>query len=433
MLLVKKTLYFYKILWPRESILSILRFMNYRFYVKRLFLISVIIVFISTSFVFNFSFDNEAQYWHLADSFLHGKLYFLEPVGTWQDGVYYKGHDYWHEGPFPAVVLMPVVIFRNFTNTIISQGAVNFIITSLVFLFLFKLARKYLFSQNDALILSFAFCFASVYQNIALIPWCWYFLHNVTVLLIVLSLYEYLNKKRYWLIGIIFACIFASRFTAGFGVIFFILTILTSKISYKQKIKETVYLLVPIVLCGVSLLFYNAVRFDNMFDNGFLRSNDHMLSNEQRFEQTHYGLFQLRNIPTNIYYYFIKVPDPVTLKRGSNYILIPPFIRVAFPGVNFFICSPVFLYCLRASFKKKQNKLLLVPIICILSVLMTYYYPGWPQVGPRYLLDLLPFVYLLLLSSFKGHKLTRAAIIIIFTSALLDFYLFYTVMNYSKL
>lgn len=407
--------------------------MDYVPYLKRLVLAWVLATFFLTTFVFNLSITSGQQYWHLADAFLHGKLYFLEDVGTWEDAVFYKGHDYWHEGPFPAIILMPAVLFKNFAGIIVSQGAIHFIITLFVFFLCFKLSRKYRYSKIDALLLAFAFCFASVYQLIAFIPWSWYFLQNVTVLLLFLSLWEYFGKRRYWIIGTLFACIFASRFSAGLGIGFFIAAILISGLPFKQKATQLIHLLMPVVVCGILLLSYNVLRFGDMFDNGFLRSNDHTLTEDQRYEQMHYGLFQLRNIPTNIYYYFIKSVDPVTEEYkslwGNTYILTPPYIRVAFPGTSFFVVAPIFLYCLKVSWKKRLNKLLLIPILCILSLLMLYYWPGWRQVGPRYLLDLLPFAYLLLLSSFKNAQLSRLAIFIIVISALIDFYLFYTVMS----
>lgn len=407
--------------------------MNYVFNIKKYILALILIIFILLTFIFNFSIHSEQQYWHLADAFSHSKLYFLEKINTWEDAVYYKGHDYWHEGPFPALVLMPLVLIKNLTGIIISQGKVHFLITALIFLLCYKISRKYLYSKTNSLILAFAFCFASIYQLIALLPWSWYFLQNITVLLIFLALYEYLGKKRYWIIGIIFACVFASRFSAGLGIIFFILDILLSEKQPRQKIIQAIYLLTPVMLCGILLLIYNFARFGNVFDNGFTNSNNLTLTPDQRYEQLHYGLFQLRNIPTNIYYYFIKSLDTVTIHHkslwGNSYILTYPFIRVGFPGTSFFVVSPIFIYCLKASFKKGLNKLLLAPIICILALLLTYYWPGWRQVGPRYLLDLLPFAFLLLLSSFKNNKLTKTAVIIIFLSAFLDLYLFYTVIT----
>jgi len=381
----------------------------------------------------NFKIKAEQQYWHLANAFLHNQLYFLEKSGTWADAVFYNGHDYWHEGPFPAIILMPVVMLSNVTGVLLSQGSIHFFVTLFVFILCYKIAEKYRFSKLDSLILAFAFCFASVYQLIAFIPWCWYYLQGITVLLVFLSLWEYLGKKRHWIIGILFACVFASRFSAGLGVVFFIASVLVDGISIKQKLLQLTQLLIPVVVSGVILLSYNFVRFGDVLDNGFLRSNDHTLTEDQRYEQTHYGLFQFRNIPTNIYYYFLKTVDPVTDSHksmwGNSYILIPPYIQVKFPGTSFFVVAPIFFYCVKVSLRKKLNKLLLLPIGTIIFLLMTYYWPGWRQVGPRYLLDVLPFAYVLLVDSFKNSVLPTRAIVLIFVSAFIDYYLFRTVMS----
>lgn len=72
-----------------------------------------ILFFFFIAFQQNVTNHTMQQYGYLADSFLNGKLHFLEKPGTWIDVVEYKNHLYWHMGPGPAVVLMPfMAVFR---------------------------------------------------------------------------------------------------------------------------------------------------------------------------------------------------------------------------------------------------------------------------------------------------------------------------------
>lgn len=393
----------------------------------------IIVIFFCVTLSFNINITTEQQYTYLAQSFLQGKLHFLDTMEVMEDTVYYKKQFYWHQGPFPAILLMPFVYVTSFFKIFFNQGYLQFFLTIGIFYLAFKIARLYKYTYKDALLLSFAFCFASVYQLIAFMPWVWYFVQAVTVFFLFLALYEFLTKKRYWLIGLYISFIFSSRFTAGLGVIFFILAIITNNKVWKIKTIQLTQLMLPVIISGGLLLLYNYLRFNNPWENGFLLSNNVLMNNAQRYELLNYGLFKLSNIPTNIYYYFIKSLDPVLVNLtslwGNTYVLKFPYITVNYPGTSFFIVSPIFLYLFKSSLKEKRAKLALVAIITILIPLLCYYWPGWRQVGPRYLLDLLPFAYLLLMYVFPKRKLPSTAKILIIFSAFFNIYLFFHVFS----
>lgn len=196
------------------------------------------------------------------------------------------------------------------------------------------------------------------------------------------------------------------------------------------------------VLAGFVLLGYNQLRFDNILDNGYVTSNNWVSSNgDFRYEMLNYGLFDIRNIPTNLYYYFLNVPFPVLetrpnfyreiFKTDTNMIihLVSPYIKVKTPGVSFFVVSPLFLFMFRNKFKTLTSKLALGTSLFILMFLLTYYWSGWTQIGPRYMIDLLPFLYILLLESFKKREITLFQKILISLSALFNIFLFNSVFG----
>lgn len=370
----------------------------------------------------NFTYVENNQYSYLARAFLAGSLSFLEIPGGLQDIVFFDGKLFWHLAPFPALLLMPFVgLWDAFADSLFLQGYLQVFLTFGIFLLCLFLAMKFGYKLYDSIYLAFAFIFSSVYVVVAYIPWSWNFVQAIAVLLQFLAIYEYKSKKRYWLIGLFYGFIFMSRFTAGFTVLFFVFSIFLSKYSFDKKFKDIVMLILPVVLSGLLLLSYNYARFQNPFDNGYYTSNEVTMNDDARFEQINYGLFQLRNIPTNFYYYFLKSIDPILLEKetlfGNTFILKYPYFKVNYPGTSFFVVSPIFLYLLKVNYKKKENLKSLLSVLFVLAFLLTYYWPGWVQLGPRYTLDFLPFAYLLLLDAFDKKRLPALSKVLILVSA----------------
>ena len=124
---------------------------------------------------------------------------------------------------------------------------------------------------------------------------------------------------------------------------------------------------------------------------------------------------------TNFYYYFLKGLEPI-LKR--DYLLVWPYFRVSPLGLSFFIVAPIFIKIFWVKLKDKIMIYGVITSVIILAVLLAYYNDGSWQFGPRYMLDFLPFLFLLLLSAFKNNKLASRHYWLITFSALTNFLLF---------
>ncbi len=399
--------------------------------------------FLALAFSLNIQARNFDQFTYLAQAFLQGHLHFVDPSHLTKDAIRINGVYYWQLGPFPSVLLMPLVFLAGLFRFTIYQGYAQFVITCAIMASCYQIARRLRYSESDALLLAFGFCFASVYQFTAFVPWCPFFAHAVTVLLLLLIIGEYLAKKRTWLLGILFAMVFATRFSAGFAVIFLAADIMTDRnIERRKKWGDFLLLFAPIVATGLVLLLYNWVRFGDALENGYrLVSNHSSLSSlvDERAHIRTFGLFQLRNIPSNFYYYFIKTLDPVLMELPwrkisvDPYVLKPPYVKVGYPGTSFFVTSPIFLYAFRTRLKEKTAALALLAVVTVLLVTLSYYWTGAYQMGPRYSQDFLPFAFLLLLFSFPGYRLTGVARGVIIASALFNLFLFYPMWKSFRL
>ena len=327
---------------------------------------------------------------------------------------------YWPLGPFPAVFILPFVFIF---GTAMLQGFISFALTVLNFYLLFQLAKKFRFSQSDAIWLAAFFIFGSVYLAVAVYSVSWYFAQVVAVTALLLALDEYFKKKRYWLIGSYLACAIATRSNLILAVIFFGLGILGEAVDWRSKVKKLIILFSPIAAAILLLLIYNFLRFGNPLETGYNLQDIAPIFATARS----YGLFTLRHIPGNLFFLLFRGPDPVRADPGA-YVLAYPYIVPNIWGMSIFFTSPLFLYLFSASWKSKITRAAGLTSLAILLTIITYYGIGTAQIGYRYALDFYPFLYLILCEALSP-KLPAKAKILIVLGIILDWYF---VLNFSS-
>jgi hypothetical protein len=395
---------------------------------SRIILLNIIIIFFTATVLLNllypyfqtelYTIDGNEFTW-LAQSFLQGRLDLVKP-GT-LDCSFAGDKCFWGPGPAPAVLLMPLVFLTQWFGVFFPQGLFNIFSVLLIFYLCLSISKKFGYRREDSLWLALAFCFASMFLGVALDSRSWYFSQVITALFLMLAINEYFYRKRYWLIGVFLAVVFATRFNAGLAIIFFGLDIIfMQKKSFEEKIRDLFWLGLPIFICGLGLLGYNYARFGNAFDNGYSRA---LVGPQfQSYLRDHWGLFSPHFILNNLYYYFLKMPQPVLL---WNNILVAPYFKIEPMGLSFFLVAPVFVYLYRADYGRGQVRAWALAALAIMMSLLMYSNPGYFQFGPRYMIDLLPLMFVLLLYSFRDFKLTRTARGLIGLSAFANLYFYF--------
>lgn len=392
--------------------------------------IFLLILLFLTLLIFNLIPNLSQQFSLLAKSFLGGKIYISENPGSWQvDTILIDNKHHWPLGPFPSLLLTPFVFISNTAGVFFHQGYLQYFLVLLIFYLCFKIARKFKYSTSNSIFLAIAFCFGSIFLPVSLYPVSWYFSQVTATLLILLSLFFFYKKKKMWLlIGILLGLSVATRLIALLSMTFFILSFSYLKTNLKNKMKSFSSIAVPVLLSLVLLASYNHIRFKNVWETGY------KLIMLKRHEVDGSLFFNPKNIPKNFYYYFLKPPELVYQKveRKTYFIsnLQFPFIKVGYPSTSFFIVSPIFLYMFRVNLKKIEVKSSILVSVIILITLLSFYHHGWFQTGPRYLLDLLPFLYIILLYSFPGKKLNNFTKTLIIASSFFNLYLFITFLKY---
>ncbi len=362
---------------------------------EQTFLGAILLVIVLFCLLLNINTTGNQQFVYLADSFLHGRLYFQETPGSYLDVIWHEGKAYWHLGPLPALLLTPFVLF---TGTNFLQGYLHFPLTVLNFYFLYAIALRLGIKRKiDALWLSFAYIFGMIYFTVAINSNSWRFAHVVATAFILLSLFEYFGLKRYWLIGSFIGLAVATRLDLILILSFFLLGILYEGKTWKNRIIFTAQLLAPVFFAGVLLLWYNYARFGDIWQTGYALNsytNNLFGFGSQMWIAFQYSggkIFSLLYLPTNLYYYLLKAPHAVLLNEESH-ILVWPFMMLDnFRATGILIAAPLFLFALKANIKEKIVKQSWLAAILIFGLLLLHYVPN-----QRYLLDVTPFLFLLL-------------------------------------
>ncbi len=375
--------------------------------------LAIILVISITSFIYLQIPKSSCQMFATqSNSFINGHL----DIPFHADVTLANGKYYWPQGPFPSLILIP---FQLFFGGQFDQSVMQPLLILLLSVVLFKLAKNKGFNNLNCFFLTYAFLFASIVIGIITEPCYSFFAHVVTMMLSSFFLFEYETRKRWAILGLVGGAILATRPTGGIIIMLAGLVLLFSKFT-KEKYLQLSYFLTPIFLSIISLLLFNFIRFQDFFNNGYLKNDvGDYLDSLRKF-----GVFSPVHFISNFYYYFLISVQPII--QNSTHLKFPYFTYNPV-GLSFFIVSPFFLYSLKTlNFLNTKLKIYWASILITLAILLFYYNPGWVQFGPRLTSDFMPILYLLTLYSFKDKKLSRTEILIIILSSILNCYLLLT-------
>lgn len=354
------------------------------------------------------------QYAELSKSFLQGNVFFsteyVERVSAW-DMTYSNGKYYWPLGPFPAVALMPIVAFDEVIPLRSSQSMLNIIFALIAAYTSYHIARRIGYSENDSSFWAIAISLGSIFIGVSTFSSSWYLAHTISVALVLVSLLEYLGKRRPLLIGIMMAAVLASRATAGLGIIFFGIAYLFEQGSWRLKVKKIALLILPFLVCILLLSFYNFVRFGSFSDVGYGQQLiPETIVVENRDTK---GLFSIEHIQRNLTVMLFGTPQLLTrqdgLNRESTVLVFNP------QGMSIFIMAPWLLAAFVTAYRKQIHWQLLITMGFIAGVILLWHSTGCVQLGYRLALDFLPYgILAFMLAYFEKHKYmsTRMKIVI---------------------
>ena len=327
----------------------------------------------------NFTTSNDRHFSWLAESFLQGKLALLpsSPV-SWADTALFEGHYYSPFGPFPAILSMPLVWAGYF-----HQGTLSFVASLAVFYLCFRLASHLKHSRNEAGWFAVAFCFATSFIGVAALACSAFFAHVIAVMLLFLAINEYEGKKRLWLIGGLIGLATATRVPNGLNILFFMLAISLGAGTIQERAAGLAKLLLPFAVFVGLLALYNFARFGTPMESGYtyqLNGFGMPYASWNVPGNTAGPALSFSHIPEHLWIFLFGLPS--TNAVGTSVLLISPFL--------------FYLFSVRWDL---INKLIALNCVLVLLAVLAFRSTGFEQVGYRFSLDFLPFVFWLLMRS----------------------------------
>ncbi len=256
----------------------------------------------------------------LADAFLHGRLYLVNPPPWLNEITRINGHYYVFFGPVPAILLMPLVAILHthldLARVCVAMGALN------VGLF-WRLFERLGCSRRVTAALTVVFAFGSVHYWASFYGNTWLWAQLCAVFFLLTGSLEVLGRRRAWLIGLLLGSAALSRESCALAFFFFALLINHPRLDLRRSAQ----FLGGIGVMALGDFWYNWARFGNPLNNGYLHAN-------QSFWHPEFGSFSWHYIWPELGTYFW---------RGPTFVSHFPFAELTDHGLSIFWTTPAFL------------------------------------------------------------------------------------------
>ncbi|MBI2597287.1 hypothetical protein HYW41_03970 [Candidatus Daviesbacteria bacterium] len=377
-----------KLLYP-----SIIFFLSFSFY----FIFAGRFKFVFPTTIYNyFNF--------LSEAFLHKSLSFVSRPPYLHDLITFNSRIYVYWGPAPVLVIIPFIIFfgREVSDALYTSFIASF--NPLILYFLLQQLEKITLiktSNFQKFILCIFFAFGTVHFYLSIFGTVWFTSQVISIfylLLSLLSITRYSDSKNFITL-LIATMLFGLAVNGRSALIFYtplFLSLLIIPYLINKHFCQLAKHIILVMFIGIIFLtvnaFYNYLRFGSFFENGyrFHRFAAHLANDQKR-----YGFFNLSYVPKNFYYMFTNFP-----KLVDKF----PFFLFDKEGNSVLFTSPLVLISIFIVKRKhwQNNKLKLINSSILIGMLLTivlllyFWGTGWVQFGYRYLLDIIPFLIILL-------------------------------------
>ena len=149
--------------------------------------------------------------------------------------------------------------------------------------------------------------------------------------------------------------------------------------------------LIPLVLVGLGMGFYNYLRYGNPFELGYRYMQLELLL-ARRVEST--GSFNISYLAENLHNALLKLP---------SFKSICPFVAMDGWGLSLLVSTPLLFMLIIAPWREKVVQAMTLGALLVAIPSLLYYNTGYLQTGYRYALDFLPFLFIPVLVSTRGR------------------------------
>jgi len=366
-----------------------------------------------------FRAPEQAYFPYLADAFLHGKLYLINPI-SYVELTPNNGNWYVPYPPLNAVLMMPMVALWGAENVNSSNFSIFFaaLSASLVFAILEKLSERGWTKLNASsnLWLTILFGISTPLWQIAISGEVWYINQVVTIAFVALATLLVLLESSPLLIGLAIGLAMLARppillsWIFLLGIFWQIQSDRDGQVPFAKWFKWSFLTAVPVILIGLAFLWYNYSRFGSIFDFGYAAMN---IGEPARTDIRTYGQFNFRYLSRNLDVMFLRLPHP---KPACG------FVTADTEGMSLFVATPAFIYLLGAFKRKAWVVAAWATSILLFIPLALYFTTGIFQFGYRYVLDMIIPLITLLAVSVQKEKLALHVKAMILSGVLVNYW-----------
>jgi hypothetical protein len=351
----------------------------------------------------------------LADAFLHGRLYLVNPPAT-HDLTFYNGQWYVPFPPLGALLMLPWVAVSGVegANAILFSCFWGAVTVAFVYLILDALSVKgwTKTKTRDNLWLSILFGVGSVHWYMSTVGNVYFIAQICAVAFVALSVWLAI-KNRPWSAGLMLALAVLSRphialtWPLLVGIAAEQLKAENGRIRWRELGRWAWSSATPVVASVLALLCYNAARFGNPLDFGYLTQN---VADRWKSDLQTYGQFDLHYMWHNVY---------AMLLAGFRW---EEKCRLFVPdadGMSLFLTTPALAYLFLARRRTPLVYGAWLSLALLVIPLLTYYNTGFFQFGYRFSLDfMIPVIVLLAVAA--GERVTWMMRVLILIGVLVN-------------
>lgn len=345
------------------------------------------------------SFD---YFTRLADSFIKG-IYWLTEQPSWLTELIPSGVNKFFVvyPPMPALLsIIPRLIFRSLFEQQYLAHILGAGFATIMALVSFKITNNFIKSIWIGLLSSLG----SIIWFLSSVGSSWYLGQISAVFFMALAIYEGVNKKRPFLIGLLLGAVYLSRIHTILCIVFF-MYILYNKNWFRSYFKLGLGI-APFILFN---FWYNFVRFGTIFDTAYFILPS--ILNETNSPWFAKGVANIVYIPNNIKAMFWTFP-----KRISEF----PYIVPSWAGLSIWITTPAFIYAFFSDIKDRMVRYSWIVILLISLIVFSHGGTGWAQFGYRFAVDFYPFLIFLVIKYLEKNNLKWHHWFLLFISILVN-------------
>jgi hypothetical protein len=306
----------------------------------------------------------------LAWALLHGHVWVNAP--SYMEHVVVRGHSYLVQPAFDGILMLPAVaIWGRAAN----QTAVSVVLGAISIAMAWRLMGRLELGTTAKIWLIAFFGVGTTFWYEATLGASWDFALVASVPFTLAALCEVFGEARPIWVGLWATLAALARYDLVMAWPAYAVMLAVRG----RRGRELAWMLPGFVLGAAVYVGYNEARFDTVNDIARWLWYAH---DKYRFQRPG-GPIALNHVPFNLYTLLFMAPA-----YSGNF----PWIRPQFMGQALLLISPAFVLALRPSFAQPRAALVLLAALLTSGPSMLWYANGFAQLGPRYYVQVYPFL-----------------------------------------